>query len=200
VYVGSNPVSDAFIEKALPLLSRAFRRAVLTGHDLAARTDMMMAASFAGMGFGNAGVHLPHACAYPIAGRVRGYRPPDYPQAEAMVPHGESVALTAPAAFRFTFPSSPERHLRAAALLDPAASQSSTSDSGDQRERLPRAIISLMRDIGLPNGIGAVGFIEDDIPDLVEGTLKQQRILAMAPRDVMPEDLAAIFRNSIDNW
>ena len=70
VYVGSNPVSDAFIEKALPLLSRSFRRAVLTGHDLAARTDMMMAASFAGMGFGNAGVHLPHACAYPIAGRV----------------------------------------------------------------------------------------------------------------------------------
>jgi alcohol dehydrogenase class IV len=210
VYVGSNPVSDAFIEKALPLLSRSFRRAVLTGHDLAARTDMLMAASFAGMGFGNAGVHLPHACAYPIAGRVRGYRPPDYPQAEAMVPHGESVSLTAPAAFRFTFPASPERHLRAAALLDPGTSQPSTGqpstgqpstgDSGDPRERLPRAIVSLMRDIGMPSGIGAVGFTEDDIPDLVEGTLKQQRILAMAPREVMPEDLAAIFRNSIDNW
>ena len=195
VYVGSNPVSDAFIEKALPLLSRALRRAVLTGNDLAARTDMMMAASFAGMGFGNAGVHLPHACAYPVAGRVRGYRPPDYPQAEPMVPHGESVSLTAPAAFRFTFPTSPERHLRAAALLDPGA-----ADSGEPRERLPRAIVSLMRDIGMPSGIGAVGFAEDDIPDLVEGTLKQQRILAMAPRDVMPEDLAAIFRSSIDNW
>src|ERR1700744_1328497 len=96
VYVGSNPVSDSFIEKALPLLSRSFRRAVLTGNDLAARTDMMMAASFAGMGFGNAGVHLPHACAYPIAGRVRGYRPPGSPRPEPMVPHGESVSLTAP--------------------------------------------------------------------------------------------------------
>src|SRR6185312_7993457 len=146
VYVGSNPVSDAFIEKALPLLSRSFRRAVLTGHDLAARTDMLMAASFAGMGFGNAGVHLPHACAYPIAGRVRGYRPPDYPQAEAMVPHGESVSLTAPAAFRFTFPASPERHLRAAELLDPGTGHRSTGDAGDPRERLPRAIVSLMRD------------------------------------------------------
>ena len=224
VYVGNNPVSDAFIEKALPLLSRSFRRAVLTGNDLAARTDMIMAASFAGMGFGNAGVHLPHACAYPIAGLVaspmaqtaivsgsqpghssrgetprtppvRGYRPPDYPQAEPMVPHGESVSLTAPAAFRFTFPSDPERHLRAAALLDPRA-----ADSGEPRERLPRAIVSLMRDIGMPNGIGAIGFRDEDIPDLVEGTLKQQRILSMAPRDVMPEDLAAIFRNSIDNW
>jgi hydroxyacid-oxoacid transhydrogenase len=195
VYVGNNPVSDAFIEKALPLLSRSFRRAVLTGHDLEARTDMLLAASFAGMGFGNAGVHLPHACAYPIAGRVTAYRPPDYPQAEPMVPHGESVALTAPEAFRFTFPTDPQRHLRAAELLDPRA-----SELGDAREQLSRALVSLMRDIGIPSGIGAVGFTHADIPDLVEGTLKQQRILSMAPRDVMAEDLEIIFRNSMSNW
>jgi hydroxyacid-oxoacid transhydrogenase len=195
VYVGNNPVSDAFIEKALPLLSRSFRRAVLTGDDLAARTDMLLAASFAGMGFGNAGCHIPHACAYPIAGRVRTYRPPDYPQAEPIVPHGESVSLTAPAAFRFTFPTDPERHLRAAELLDPRS-----SEIGDARERLPRTIVSLMRDIGIPNGTGAVGYTDADIPDLVEGALKQQRILAMAPRDVMAEDLEAIFRDSMSNW
>src|ERR1700733_4045118 len=195
VYVGSNPVSDAFIEKALPLLSRSFRRAVLTGQDLAARTDMLMAASFAGMGFGNAGVHLPHACAFPIAGQVRGYRPPDYPQAEAMVPHGESVSLTAPAAFRFTFPTDPERHLRAAQLLDPRADQVK-----DARERLPQAIVALMRDIGMPNGIADGGHAPAQIPHLGGGAVKQQRLLAMAPRDVMPEDLEAIFANSIRNW
>jgi hydroxyacid-oxoacid transhydrogenase len=195
VYVGNNPVSDAFIEKALPLLSRSFRRAVLTGDDLRARTDMLLAASFAGMGFGNAGCHIPHACAYPIAGRVRTYRPPDYPQAEPIVPHGESVSLTAPAAFRFTFPTDPERHLRAASLLDPGS-----GEIGDARERLPRAIVSLMRDIGIPNGVGAVGYTDADIPDLVAGALKQQRLLSMAPRDVMAEDLEAIFRDSISNW
>ena len=195
VYVGNNPVSDAFIEKALPLLSRSFRRAVLTGHDLEARTDMLLAASFAGMGFGNAGVHLPHACAYPIAGRVATYRPPDYPQAEPMVPHGESVSLTAPEAFRFTFPTDPQRHLRAAELLDPRA-----GEIDDARERLPRAIMSLMRDTGIPSGITAVGFTHADIPDLVDGALKQQRILSMAPRDVTAEDLEVIFRNSMSNW
>jgi hydroxyacid-oxoacid transhydrogenase len=195
VYVGNNPVSDAFIEKALPLLSRSFRRAVLTGHDLEARTDMLLAASFAGMGFGNAGVHLPHACAYPIAGRVATYRPPDYPQAEPMVPHGESVSLTAPEAFRFTFPTDPQRHLRAAELLDPRA-----GEIDDARERLPRAIMSLMRDTGIPSGITAVGLTHADIPDLVDGALKQQRILSMAPRDVTAEDLEVIFRNSMSNW
>jgi hydroxyacid-oxoacid transhydrogenase len=195
VYVGNNPVSDAFIEKALPLLSRSFRRAVLTGHDLEARTDMLLAASFAGMGFGNAGVHLPHACAYPIAGRVATYRPPDYPQAEPMVPHGESVSLTAPEAFRFTFPTDPQRHLRAAELLDPRA-----GEIDDARERLPRAIMSLMRDTGIPSGITAVGLTHADIPDLVDGALKQERILSMAPRDVTAEDLEVIFRHSMSNW
>jgi hydroxyacid-oxoacid transhydrogenase len=195
VYVGNNPVSDAFIEKALPLLSRSFRRAVLTGSDLDARTDMLLAASFAGMGFGNAGCHIPHACAYPIAGRVGTYRPPDYPPDEAMVPHGESVSLTAPAAFRYTFSTDPERHLRAAGLLDPRA-----AGTGDERERLPRALVSLMRDIGMPNGVGAVGYRDSDIPDLVDGALKQQRLLSMAPRDVTAEDLAGIFRDSLTIW
>ncbi|NEE03666.1 hydroxyacid-oxoacid transhydrogenase [Phytoactinopolyspora halotolerans] len=194
-YCGSNPISDAWTEQALGLLARSFRRAVLNGGDLEARTDMMLAATYAGMGFGNAGVHIPHACAYPIAGRVRDYRPKNYPQDEALVPHGQSVALTAPAAFRFTFPTDPAKHQRAAELLDADGDR-----PADPREQLPAALSSLMRDIGFPNGIGAVGYGHDDIPDLVQGTLQQQRLLAVAPRDVQDEDLAAILHESIENW
>ncbi len=118
-YCGANPISDMWSEKAMTLLAGAFRRAVRDGGDVSARNDMALAATFAGMGFGNAGVHLPHANAYPIAGQVRDFHPKDYPQREPLVPHGMSVALTAPEAFRFTFPSAPERHLRAARLLAP---------------------------------------------------------------------------------
>ena len=135
------------------LLAASFRRAVRDGDDLEARTDMAMAATFAGMGFGNAGVHIPHACAYPIAGRVRDFHPRDYPADEAMVPHGMSVALTAPEAFRFTFDAAPQRHLRAARLLAPGAGR-----PRDDAGFLPRVLTSLMRDIGIPNGIGAVGY------------------------------------------
>ncbi|MBS1696532.1 MAG: iron-containing alcohol dehydrogenase [Actinobacteria bacterium] len=194
-YCGANPISDAWSLQALGLLARSFRKAVLNGGDLAARSDMMLAATFAGMGFGNAGVHIPHACAYPIAGRVREYRPKNYPQDEAMVPHGESVALTAPAAFRFTFATNPDKHVHAARLLDPRA-----ADEADPVDALPAALASLMRDIGTPNGIGAVGYTERDIADLVDGTLKQQRLLAISPRPVRDEDLAAIFASSIQNW
>ena len=194
-YCGSNPIADMWSEKAMTLLGASFRRAVHHGDDRDARHDMALAATFAGMGFGNAGVHIPHANAYPIAGRVRGFHPKDYPADEPMVPHGMSVALTAPEAFRFTFDAGPERHLRAASLLDPSVS----SDKGSA-DTLPAVIIDLMRDIDIPNGIGAVGYSEDDIDDLVDGTLKQQRLLATCPKEVAGEDIAGIFRASLELW
>ena len=197
-YCGANPVSDAFCERALRLVAGSFRRAVLSGHDLEARTDMALAATFAGMGFGNAGVHLPHACAYPIAGMVRDYHPDGYPGSEPLVPHGQSVAVTAPACFRFTYPADPERHRHAAGLLDPEASGAGAG--GEGRELLPRALIGLMRDLGIPAGIGALGYGDGDVDELVAGTLKQERLLVIAPREPTAEDLAGIFRSSLRNW
>ena len=128
-YCGANPISDMWAERALTLMAEAFVPAVRDGDDAEARAKMALAATLAGMGFGNAGVHVPHANAYPIAGRVRDYRPPDYPQDEPLIPHGMAVSLTAPAVFRMTFPASPERHLRAARLL---------GGDGDGPDALPR--------------------------------------------------------------
>jgi hydroxyacid-oxoacid transhydrogenase len=194
-YCGSNPISDLWSERSLALIAESFRTAVHQGDDLAARSNMMLAATFAGMGFGNSGVHIPHANAYPIAGMVRDFRPAGYPQAEPMVPHGMSVSLTAPEAFRFSFESAPERHLKAAAMLAPG--QDKLNNAGEQ---LPSALIDLMRDIGIPSGIGAVGYTESDVPDLVPGTMKQQRLLATCPRPVDEDDIAGIFTRSIENW
>jgi hydroxyacid-oxoacid transhydrogenase len=194
-YCGANPIADMWAEKALSLLSESFRTAVRDGSDEDARGKMAMAATFAGLGFGNAGVHIPHANAYPIAGRVRDFHPKDYPPDEPMVPHGMSVALTAPEAFRFTFDADPERHRRAARLLDPRA-----DEPADPAEHLPTVLAALMRDIDIPNGLGAVGYGEDDVDDLVEGTLKQQRLLATAPKEVTDDDLAGIFRRSLSIW
>jgi hydroxyacid-oxoacid transhydrogenase len=197
-YCGANPVSDLWAERALTLVARSFRRAVRHGDDLDARTDMLQAATFAGMGFGNAGVHIPHANGYPIAGMVRDYRPAEYTVEGPLVPHGQSVAVTAPAALRYTFTASPERHLGAAALLG-GVDPSETAE-GRQAGLLPEVLIRLMRDIDVPSGVAAFGYGEGDIPQLVEGAMKQQRLLAVAPREVTEEALAAIFRESLENW
>ena len=194
-YCGSNPIADMWSEKALSLMAGSFRPAVRNGDDLAARTEVAMAATFAGLGFGNAGVHIPHANAYPIAGQVRDFRPADYDADHAMVPHGMAVSLTAPAAFRFTFEASPERHVRAAELLAPDAVR-----PDDPAEFLPQVLAQIMRDVGIPAGIGAVGFDEGDVDSLVEGTMKQQRLLATAPLEVREDDVATILGQSIEIW
>ena len=179
----------------MSLLAQAFRKAVHHGDDTGARHEMALAATFAGLGFGNAGVHIPHANAYPIAGQVRDFRPADYPADHAMVPHGMAVSLTAPAAFRYTFEASPERHLRAAELLAPGADL-----PNDPAEALPQVLAAIMRDVGIPAGIGAVGFTSGDIDSLVEGTMKQQRLLATAPLEVTEDAVATILDESIELW
>ncbi len=194
-YCGSNPIADMWSEKALSLMATSFRTAVLDGSNLSARTEVAMAATFAGLGFGNAGVHIPHANAYPIAGQVRDFRPADYGADHAMVPHGMAVSLTAPAAFRFTFDAAPQRHVRAAELLAPHATRPDNA-----AEFLPQVLVELMRDVAIPAGLGAVGFGEGDIDSLVEGTMKQQRLLATAPVEVTADDVAHILDESIELW
>ena len=196
-YIGANPASDVWCEKAIEYVARYLRRAVLNGLDLEARVHLALAANYAGIGFGNAGVHIPHAVAYPIAGLVRDYVPSGYKTRQPLVPHGMSVILTAPAAFRFTFASEPERHLRAAELMGMRVTDLSETE---RREALPRALVALMRDIGIPNGLTAIGYTEGDIPALVEGTLRQPRLLAGAPRQVGAADLDWILRDAMHCW
>jgi hydroxyacid-oxoacid transhydrogenase len=196
-YIGANPASDIWCEKAMEYVARYLRRAVLNGLDLEARVNLALAANYAGIGFGNAGVHIPHALAYPIAGLVRDYVPSGYRTRQAMVPHGMAVILTAPAAFRFTFATAPDRHLRAAALMGAPVEGLAERE---RREALPAALIALMRDTGIPNGLTAVGYGERDVAALVEGTLKQPRLLAGAPRPVTAADLEWILRDSMQYW
>src|SRR5207249_2586501 len=134
---------DLWCEKALEYLGRSLRRGVMNGYDMTARTDLALAATHAGIGFGNAGVHVPHALGYPIAGLARDFIPPDYPQEEPLIPHGLSVISTAPATFRWTFPTSPERHIQAAQLL--GANVYGLTDA-QARDALPNTLLSLMRD------------------------------------------------------
>jgi len=191
-YQGANPISDMWSARALEFGGKYLRRAVADAEDVEARGAMMLGASLAGIGFGSAGVHIPHACAYPIASLKHEYMPPGYPQDHPFVPHGFSVIVTSPAAFRFTFEADPDKHRRAAELLlgDPVPEADENT--------LPDALISLMRDVGAPTGVAELGYEEDDVEQLVEGALKQQRLLVIAPREAGPNELAGIIRASME--
>jgi hydroxyacid-oxoacid transhydrogenase len=196
-YQGSNPVSDIWAIRALELMAEFLPRAYADASDEEARAQMLLAAAIAGIGFGNAGVHLPHGMSYPVAGMVRGHRPDGYVVNHAMVPHGISVILNTPAVVRFTASANPERHLRSAAALGADVSDASPSEAG---EVLAERVIHFMRTLGVPNGLAAVGYTADDIPALVQGTLPQHRVTKLSPRPAGEQELTSLFEESMTIW
>ncbi len=193
---GANPYSDLACAEALRLLGEFLERAVHDAADADAREAVMYAATLAGIGFGNAGVHVPHGMAYAVAGLVRGYVPPDYEADHAMVPHGMSVIVSAPSVARFTASAAPEKHRRAAMLLG-AERTKFDEEIGDA---LAAALARLMRATAMPNGLRALGYRDEDVPALVRGAFAQQRLLANAPRAVGEAELADLFAGAMTVW
>lgn len=189
-FCGANPISDIWCEKALQLVGANLRRAVMNGRDLGARHQMALASTYAGTGFGNAGTHLPHANAYPIAGAVKGYQATGYPEMP-MVPHGQAVSVTAPQVFHWTYPGDPQRHLRAAELLS-----GQTFTQVDGADALSHVLKELMADIGIPSSLSDFGYVDADVDMLVAGSMKQTRQLSVVPRPVSADALAGIYRAS----
>ena len=196
-YQGANPFSDVWATRAIEMVARNIERAVRDCSDNEARGAMLMAATVAGVGFGNAGVHLPHGMSYPVSGMVRNYLPNGYPSDHPIIPHGMSVAFNAPAVFRFTASASPERHLHAARLMGADTREASFEDAS---ELLADCIVGLMRRINMPNGLSAVGYGPQDVDKLVAGTLPQHRVTRLSPRPVNEEDLRRLFLDSMALW
>jgi len=196
-YQGSNPISDVWALQSLRMVAQYLIRAVNDPEDNEARANMLLAASYAGVGFGNAGVHLPHGMSYPVSGHVRSYCAPGYATDHPLVPHGFSVILNAPAVFRFTGPAAPARHLEAAAALGVDVSRLRDEDAG---RVLADRITTFMQKLDVPNGLRAIGYSSADIPALVAGTLPQHRVTKLSPRPAGPEELSRMFEDAMSAW
>ncbi len=195
-YQGNNPISDVWSLQALRMTGAYLIRAAEDTSDDEARSNMILASAYAGVGFGNAGVHLPHGMSYPVSGMVkgRGYQQSGYPNSPEMIPHGFSVILNAPAVFRFTAAACPGRHLEAAAALGVDISGAAEADAG---RILADRLVAIMERLRVPSGLKALGYSSADIPALVEGTLPQHRVTKLSPRPASTDDLAKLFEETM---
>ena len=196
-YQGSNPISDIWSMQAMRMVAQFLVRAFDDPSDDEARANMLLAASYAGVGFGNAGVHLPHGMSYPVSGGVKTYSAPGYVTDHALVPHGMSVILNAPSVFRFTADANPTRHLQAAEALGADVSRARPQDAG---KILADRITWFMQRLKMPNGLRAIGYSSSDIPALVEGTLPQHRVTKLSPRPAGQEELSGLFEDAMVAW
>lgn len=197
-YQGSNPISDVWSLHALRMVVEYLPRAVKNPDDHEAQRNMLLAATFAGIGFGNAGVHLCHGLSYPISGLNKSYKHPEYDVDYPIVPHGISVALTAPSVFRFTGELCPDRHIDAAVAFGADRATIKQSTAGHV---LSEHLTRFLEDLNVPNGLSALGFSSSDIGELVKGTLPQERVTKLAPGGAPgEEELATIFEASMRNY
>jgi len=196
-YQGANPISDIWAARAAQLGAANLTRVLENPSDEEARAAMLLAATCAGIGFANAGTHLAHAMSYPVSGMVRDYLPEGYPTPYPLIPHGMSVALNAPAVFRFTAAADPERHRYAASLIGAHVAEVADDDVGDL---LASALIAVLQKTGMPNGLAAVGYGPEDIDELVAGTLPQHTVTKLSPRPASADDLRRLFLESLTLW
>lgn len=139
---------------------------------------------------------------YPISGQNPGYKHPGYEVSTPIIPHGVSVAVSAPAVFRFTGASNPERHLAAAECFGVDISNVKKESAG---EVLAEALAKFLADLGdQPKGLKDLGFTEASLDDLVEGTIPQKRVLMLAPglaEEVGEEreQLRALFQDAMSH-
>jgi hydroxyacid-oxoacid transhydrogenase len=191
---GRNRWSDLGCREALALLGRNLVPAVVDASDHDAREQVMWAATLAGIAFGNAGVHVPHAMAYAVAGQVRDFFVDGYPREAPLVPHGYAVAVNAPTVFAALAATDPDRHLEAARLLGADIRGASSDDAGPI---IGDTVAALMRAIGAPPGLASVGYRADDVAALVAATVPQRRLLDNAPLPVTAEHLASWFAGAM---
>jgi hydroxyacid-oxoacid transhydrogenase len=196
-YQGANPISAIWAKQSLSMLTQNILTVMDNPDADVERGNVMLAATFAGIGFGNAGVHLAHGMSYPVSGMVRDYIPEGYPPNTPIVPHGMSVILNAPAVFRYTAPTNPALHIECAGLMGADISNVSVENAG---EILVDTIIDLMKKTGMPNGLSAVGYTEADIDKMVESTLPQHRVTKLSPNPVDAESLKQLFKDSMVIW
>ena len=195
-YQGSNPISDIWATSTIKIVAENIVESTLKSNEIS-REKMMLAASAAGVGFGNAGVHLPHGMSYAVSGNVKEFTLEGYPEGKPLVPHGLSVIINAPAVFRFTANTNPERHLEAARLLGIDVSKELPEKAGNL---ISNKLTEFIKNLGMPNGLRGLGYEESDIDKLVDGTIPQHRVTKLSPVDVGAKELKTLFEESFELW
>ncbi len=173
----NNPLSRTLATKALALMGGALLAAVRTGHDLAARSDMLLGSMLAGQAFANSPVAAVHALAYPLGGHFH-------------IPHGLSNALVLPHVLRFNVETAPQAYIELAphAFPDLARLEGCARAEAfcDRLAEFSAAcgLKQRLRDMAIPRAV---------LPRLAEDAMKQTRLLVNNPRPVREADALAIY-------
>ena len=179
-YEGSYPFGDLIAEQAIRLIAKSLVKAVHEPDNNAARDDMALAATLAGIAFSNCGVALVHALEYPLGGMLH-------------CSHGAGNGLLLPYVMRFNLPQRKTKFAQIAAFLGTDV----TDDVDEMANRAITAVEQLKRDVGIPERIRDIGGTEDQLPTFAEKAFTLKRLMWVNPRQASLEELLEILRSAL---
>jgi len=179
--VRKNPVSDRLALHAMELLYGSIRTVVEDGEQVEARARMLTGSMLAGLAFANATVGAVHALAYPVG-------------AQFHVSHGGSNAVVLVPVMRHNLPEAAPLYAQIAGAVIP---NFENRDEYAAANRLADALEILIAEVGLETRLSALGIKRDDVPQLTEGALRQQRLLSYNIKPLNRGDIDAIFRAAL---
>lgn len=192
VSIFATPYTDAFCVQAARLIFDALPKALVDGHDLAARTAMSNAATLAGLAFANAFVGVNHALAHAVGARFA-------------LPHGRANAIFLPHVMRYNA-SLPSKFMPAPGYGAYVAPEKYATlgwvlfggrKPDEQRRRLFNHVDELLTTVGMPRSLAAAGVsaeeFETAVPDLVRAAFEDLSIRTN-PRMPMLRELEGLLR------
>ena len=175
------PISAALALRAVELIGRHLRSAVLNGRNRQARYGMMLASTMAGIAMNPTRLGLAHALAMPLGSW------------DLRVPHGVVLALTLPPVMEFNYRAEPERFIDVArALGEPVDSLPRLAAAA----RAAAAVRELASDIGIPKGLGDFGVRPEHVQTVVREAMGSGNV-PVNPRRACAEDLAHILKQAL---
>ena len=175
--IRSNPLTDAIAYKAIQLISTYLPVAYADGENIEARSYMSLAALMAGIAICHAGTCAGHAAAYAFAVKYK-------------IPHGLSCAIALPYIMEYNAPVQLSKHVSIAEAMNERVSNLNAREAAS---KAVRSIVKLMNELDVPYRLKDIGVSKEDLPKLVEGMLKNTRLLKNNPRKVSKEDAVKIF-------
>lgn len=171
-----SPVTDLNALEAIRLIARYLQGAIERPGDMEARSQMMLASTYAGLAFSNASLGAVHAMAHSLGGFLD-------------LPHGECNALLLEHVVAYNFAAAPERFLKIALAMGLADHRPSFTD-------LPSALVEGLAEMrtraGICQPLGERGVSRDNIPALAANAIKDPCIVTN-PREPTQQEIEEIY-------
>lgn len=176
--VNANPYSDGHALQAIKLIGCSLRKAVETGSNREARTNMTYGSHLAGLAFFNAGVGAVHALAYPLGGQFH-------------LAHGESNAVLMPYVLRYIRKTC---SAKLAVVLQALTGRPYQLADEEASLKCIEVLATLMSDIGIPKTLGGYNVPPEAAKALAKDGVRQTRLLARCPMPLDEEQIFEIYR------